>query len=206
MRLILLGCTVFLVSCQTQKKITTSSQALPSLDTKKSYEQLEKENLELNLRNSILLKALKEKRLQSAKKSIGTQVQTPFPEFDEVLFEQAQSAYEAKDLERLVEAMRILKTNHTSSQYLPRIYIWLSDLQIQNNQHTQALVTLDEFIRTYSSHEYASRAFYLKAKIYEKLNLNVQAREVYMSVQKLYPKSKERGLAEVALKRKEMKK
>ncbi len=175
-----------------------------SQDVKKSYDQLEKENLELNLRNSILLKALKEKRPQTVKKTLKPS-STPFPEFDEVLHEQAQAAYEAKDLDRLVEAMRILKANHASSQYLPRIYIWLSDMQIQKNQHTQALVTLDEFIKSYSQHEYASKALYLKAKIYEKLNLNIQAREVYSNVQRLYPKSKERELSELALKRKEMK-
>lgn len=193
-----------LTGCQTSPKI----QNAVNLQNKKNVEQLEKELLELQIRNSILLKALNTRNQKNISATTSNknqsqnqkQKQEPFPKFDELMFEQAQDAYNKKDLDRLLEAFRIVKTNHPKSEFLPKVYIWLSDLQLNKKQYTQSLVTLDEFIKNYPKHTDLARATYLKARLYEKLNLKVQAIEVYKFIQNNYPKSQERALAEEALK------
>ncbi len=196
-----------LVACQmTHKPSLEKVQATAKVEVQKRMDELEKENLELQLRNSILTKALKERRgaPATAKTQISTPVAKvkkgqPFPQFDELIFDQAKTAFENKDVERLVEALRILRANHAESRYLPKIYIWLSDVQIQKTQYSQALITLDEFVKSYPQNEDSARALSLKGKLYQKLNLEIQAQEVYKTIQEKYPHSKEKEVADQQL-------
>lgn len=203
MRILALGIVVFLVACQQMPQ--EKDKALESSALKKNYAEVEKENLELKLRNDILLKALRTPKSTSRKISSTREpssqinAQEPFPQFNQLMYEQAQMAYEKKDMERLIEIVRMYKSNSPSSSHLPQIYIWLSTLQTENGKLSQALFTLNEFSQKYPKHKSLPRVLYSKGKIYEKLDLKIQAQGVYQDIQRTYPKSEERVLADKAL-------
>lgn len=160
--------------------------------------QLEREKMELELRNSILTKALSERKQKVVNLPHGQGVQ-PFPRFEELIFDQAKSAYKAKDEERLTEAVRILKSNQPSSKQLEVMYFWLAQLQQDKANYTQALVTYNDFLKNYPSSPYAAQVTYLKAVIYEKLNLKDQALKIYQEVRQKYPHSREKHFADSKL-------
>lgn len=167
---------------------------------KKLVDKLEKEKAELELQNAILLKALNERKKVVHKLPRGEVVQQ-FPEFEELIFDQAKTAYREKDESRLQEAVRILRANQPSSKKLEVMFFWLAKLQESKNLNSQALVTYDEFIKMFPESRYVPQAMYLKGKLYEKLNLKPQALKIYSDIRKLHPDSRERHFVDTKLKK-----
>lgn len=167
-------------------------------DQKTLIEKLEKQNADLELQNSILMKALNERKKVVHKLPKGEVVQQ-FPEFEELIFDQAKTAYREKDEERLQEAIRIMSANQPRSQTLESMFFWLAKLQENKNLNSQALVTYDEFIRNFPNSEYIPQALFLKGKLYEKLNLKPQAMKIYSDIRKNYPHSREKHFADSKL-------
>ncbi|MES2767532.1 MAG: tetratricopeptide repeat protein [Bdellovibrionota bacterium] len=166
--------------------------------TKKLIEKLEKEKSELEVQNSMLMQALSERKKAIHKLPKGEVVQQ-FPEFEELIFDQAKTAYREKDEERLQEAIRIMRANQPHSQTIESMFFWLAQLQENKNLNSQALVTYDEFIKIFPNSEYAPQALFLKGKLYEKLNLKPQALKIYSDIRKNYPHSREKHFAEAKL-------
>ncbi len=168
-------------------------------------EKLEKEKTELELQNAILLKALTERKKAVIQLPKGQAVQQ-FPQFEELIFDQAKTAYKEKDLPRLSEAVRILKTNQPRSQYLESMYFWLAYLLQQEQKNAEALVVYDTFIKSFPDSQYVPQALYFKGSIYEKLNLKPQALQIYTHLQRQFPNSREKHLVEAKLKDKDQRK
>jgi TolA-binding protein len=191
-----------LVACVPQglksDKPLVSSQNILKADRRYS-ERLEREKTELELQNTILLKALNERKKVVVQTPHGQVVQQ-FPQFEELIYDQAKTAYQEKDVPRLEEAVRILRANQPSSKYLQSMFFWLAHLQQGNDKNAQALVTYDDFIKTFPDSQYVSQAMFLKGELYEKLNLKSQAFEVYSDIRKQFPESREKHLAEAKLK------
>ncbi len=166
--------------------------------TKKLIEKLEKEKSELEVQNSMLMQALNERKKVIHKLPKGEVVQQ-FPEFEELIFDQAKTAYREKDEERLQEAIRIMRANQPNSQTIESMFFWLAQLQENKSLNSQALVTYDEFIKIFPNSEYAPQALFLKGKLYEKLNLKPQAMKIYSDIRKNYPHSREKHFAEAKL-------
>lgn len=166
--------------------------------SKKLIEKLEREKSELEVQNSMLMKALRERKKAVHQLPKGEVVQQ-FPEFEELIFDQAKTAYRQKDEERLQEAIRIMRTNQPNSQTLESMFFWLAQIQEGKNLNSQALVTYDEFLKIFPQSEYAPQALFLKGKLYEKLNLKAQAMKIYSDIRNNYPHSRERHFAESKL-------
>lgn len=164
------------------------------VDHKRIIDRLEKEKNELELQNTILMKALKERKRIVQKLPKGKVIQQ-FPEFEELIFDQAKTAYRQKDEERLQEAIRIMRANQPSSQTLESMFFWLAQLQEGKDLNSQALVTYNEFIKLYPDSEYVPQALFLKAKLYEKLNLKSQAMKIYADIRREHPDSRESHFA-----------
>jgi len=162
---------------------------------RKLIEKLEREKSELEVQNSMLMKALVEKKKAVHKLPKGEVVQQ-FPEFEELIFDQAKTAFRQKDEERLQEAIRIMRANQPNSQTLESMFFWLAQIQEGKNLNSQALVTYDEFLRIFPASEYAPQALFLKGKLYEKLNLKTQAMKIYSDIRNNYPHSRERHFAD----------
>lgn len=171
----------------------------------KLIEKLEKEKDELELQNSILMKALAERKKVVQKLPKGEVVQQ-FPEFEELIFDQAKTAYKEKDEERLQEAIRILRANQPSSKKLEVMFFWLAQVQEGKELNSQALVTYNEFIKMFPDSKYVPQAKFLKGKLYEKLNLNAQALQIYTDIKNQHPDSRERHFADSKLQSLEPKK
>src|SRR5690606_25210420 len=122
---------------------------------------LEKRKMALELQNSILLKALKVRKTK-IKNLPKEHVVDQFPQFEELIYDQASTAYELKDVERLQEAIRILSANQPKSKHLESMYLWLAETQESKQQNSQALVTYDTFIRNYPKSQYIAQALFLK--------------------------------------------
>lgn len=165
---------------------------------KKIIERLEKQKTELELQNALLVKALNERKKVVHKLPKGEVVQQ-FPEFEELIFDQAKTAYSEKDEERLQEAVRIMRANQPSSQKLEVMFFWLAKLQEGKNLNSQALVTYDEFIKMFPESRYIPQAMFLKGKLYEKLNLKPQALKIYSDIRRLHPDSRERHFADAKM-------
>lgn len=165
---------------------------------RKLIEKLEKEKTDLELQNAILMKALNERKKVVHKLPKGEVVQQ-FPEFEELIFDQAKTAYKEKDEERLQEAVRIMRANQPSSQKLEVMFFWLAKLQESKNLNSQALVTYDEFIKMFPESQYVPQAMFLKGKLYEKLNLKPQAMKIYSDIRRLHPDSREKHFADAKL-------
>jgi TolA-binding protein len=165
---------------------------------KQLIEKLEKEKTELELQNSILMKALNERKKVIQKLPKG-EVAQQFPEFEELIYDQAKTAYKEKDEDRLQEAIRILRANVPSSKKLEVMFFWLAQIQEGKDLNSQALVTYDEFIRMFPESQYVPQAKFLKAKLYEKLNLNDQALKIYANIRDQHPDSRERHFADAKL-------
>lgn len=163
-------------------------------DHKKIIDRLEKEKTELELQNAILLKALNERKKIVHKLPKGEVVQQ-FPEFEELIFDQAKTAYREKDEERLQEAIRIMRANQPNSQTIESMFFWLAKLQEGKDLNSQALVTYDEFIKLFPDSEYVPQALFLKGRLYEKLNLKPQAMKIYADIRRLHPDSRESHFA-----------
>lgn len=161
-------------------------------------EKLEKEKSELEIQNAMLMKALLERKKATHKLPKGEVVQH-FPEFEELIFDQAKTAYREKDEERLKEAIRIMRANQPSSQTLESMFFWLAQIQEGKGLNSQALVTYNEFLKIFPRSEYAPQAVFLKGKLYEKLNLKNQAMKMYTDIRINYPHSRERHFAEEKL-------
>jgi TolA-binding protein len=165
---------------------------------KQLIEKLEKEKTELEMQNSILMKALTERKKIIQKLPKGEMAQQ-FPEFEELIFDQAKTAYKEKDEDRLQEAIRILRANQPSSKRLEVMFFWLAQIQEGMDLNSQALVTYDEFIKMFPESQYVPQAKYLKGKLYEKLNLNDQAMKIYANIRTQHPDSRERHFADAKL-------
>lgn len=190
---------LFTVACaQKPPQFALKTDSNEKLKKQSQAAQIEKDKLELELRNQILLDALKERKTRVANLPKGQTVQ-PFPEFEELIYDQAKSAYESKDKDRLVEALRILKANQPKSKYLETIYFWLAQLQQERAEYSRALITYDEFLKQYPISPYAPQATFLKGQIYEKLNLKDQAIKIYTEVRKKFPHSREKHFADSKL-------
>ena len=208
---------VFLSSCahnnlkeppkeEAVKKATPSSPQRKSFQVeddettkKKLIEKLEKQLTDLEIQNAILLKALNERKKIVHKLPKGEVVQQ-FPEFEELIFDQAKTAYKEKDEERLQEAVRILRSNQPSSGKLEVMFFWLAKLQEESGNTSQSLVTYDEFIKMFPDSKYVPQAKFLKGKLYEKLNLTAQAMKIYNEIRTLHPHSREKHFADLKLK------
>lgn len=202
--LTLVGCAHTLSSSKTAS--TKPSASVKNFDkdedaegySKKLIEKLEREKSELEVQNSMLMRALKEKKKVIHKLPKGEVVQQ-FPEFEELIFDQAKTAYRQKDEERLQEAIRIMRINQPGSQTVESMFFWLAQIQEGKGLNSQALVTYNEFIKNFPQSEYAPQALYLKGKLYEKLNLKPQALKIYEDIRKNYPHSRERHFVESKL-------
>jgi TolA-binding protein len=191
------GCALPQKQKNSEPKIIDSKSVLKS--EHRYSERLEKEKTELELQNAILLKALAERKKTVVQTPHGQVVQQ-FPQFEELIFDQAKTAYQEKDIPRLTEAVRILRANQPHSKYLESMYFWLAHTQQQGQQNSKALVTYDDFIKTFPDSQYVSQAMYLKGELYEKLNLKPQAFKIYSDLKKQFPNSREKHLAEAKLK------
>jgi TolA-binding protein len=178
------------IRTSTDKKLVVNEE----IDHAKIVERLEKEKNALELQNAILLKALNERKQVVRKLPKGEVVQQ-FPEFEELIFDQAKTAYKEKDEERLQEAIRIMRANRPNSQTLESMFFWLAKLQEIKDLNSQALVTYDEFIKLFPDSRYVPQALFLKGKLYEKLNLKPQAMKIYADIRRLHPDSRESHLA-----------
>ncbi len=193
-----LGCSL----APKEKRFDPMARTPNKADVRKQkvlIEQLEKDKMALEMQNSILLKALKTRRAQVKNLPQG-QVVEQFPQFEELILDQASTAHEVKDEERLKEAIRILSANQPRSKHLEKMYLWLAEVQESKQLNSQALVTYDVFIRNYPNSKHIPQALFLKGQIYEKLNLRGQALNVYSEIRRVYPNSNERLFAESRLK------
>jgi TolA-binding protein len=161
-------------------------------------DKLEKDKTELELQNSILMKALAERKKVVQQLPKGEIVQQ-FPDFEELIFDQAKTAYKEKDEDRLQEAIRILRANQPSSKRLEVMFFWLAQIQEGKDMNSQALVTYNEFIKMFPESKYVPQAKFLKGKLYEKLNLNTQAMKIYEDIRAQHPDSRERHFADAKL-------
>lgn len=180
------------------KPKTPEEKASDEIAHREVIDRLEKEKAELELQNSILMKALNERK-KIVRKLPKAEMIEKFPEFEELIFDQAKTAYRQKDEERLQEAIRIMRANQPDSQTLESMFFWLAKLQEGKDLNSQALVTYDEFIKLFPNSEYIPQAMYLKGRLYEKLNLKPQAMKIYSDIRRYHPDSRESHFAEAKI-------
>ncbi len=159
----------------------------------KKINKLEATLFDLKTQNDILIQALKDQKNhgKQPKRSAVTQ----FPEFDELVFDQARKAYETKDIPRLKEAVKILQSNQPQSDNLDAIYHWLIQLQYEGDQYNNALYTANNFLKLKPKSTLVPNTIFMKGQIYEKMNLKALASKMYTNVKDIYPGHAMAGMA-----------
>lgn len=172
-----------------QKKVFENQE----LKAYKKINKLEATLFDLKMQNDILMQALKDQKAQT-KQPAGKYGHT-FPQFDELVFDQARKAFETKDVPRLKEAVKILTSNQPQSNNLDAIYHWLIQLQFEGEQYNSALYSANNFLKLKPKSTLVPNMVYMKGQIYEKMNLKGLAVQMYTNVKDLYPGHVMAGMA-----------